>query len=386
MKPADVDVDLLWRLFERFVAADTGARVGENRIAPHDERIVTFAHEVAEPALAEMGGNVRLDELNNVVCTFGPLRGTELLFVAYPALHHGNEMTDPLRARRAGEGEEVRWIGLGAGQSKGALAAVCAAIELLRRHGVDLDGRIAVAVSSEGGSSHTSARVLYRGLDPLPAGAVLVVGTENRISLGNRGRVDVVVEIHGRSTHSSSPWLGENPIPYVSDVQALLADLDLGGETHPDLGPRALVPYKLECGPVAPHTIPEWCRLVLDRRTLPGDAEDAVLGQVARALDGLPVTVSAGPVMHPALVTEEDTVVRALQTGAAATLDRPLETFYPPYTFDAGYPCSLGVPTVMCGPSSPEIAGAGILGEDAVLLSQLTAAAAVYAGAVAALD
>jgi acetylornithine deacetylase/succinyl-diaminopimelate desuccinylase-like protein len=383
--PADVDRDLLWRLFDRFVAVGSGARVGENRIPPDDPRVVAFAHEAAAPALAELGGDVRIDELNNVVCTFGELRGAELLFVAYPALHHGNEMADPLRARRDGEGEDERWIGLGAGQSKGALAAVCAAVELLRRDGVDLAGRMAIAVSSEGGSSHTSARALYAGLDQLPAGAVLVVGTENRISLGNRGRIDVVVEIRGRSTHSSSPWLGENPIPVVAQVQARLDGLDLGAEAHPALGPRALVPYKLECGPVAPHTIPAWCRLVLDRRTLPGDTEPEVLAQVADALAGLPVDVSAGPVMHPALVEDDDTVVRALQAGAMESLGHPLETFYPPYTFDAGYPCSLGVPTVMCGPSSPEIAGEGILGEDAVLAGQLTAAAAFYAGAVAAL-
>jgi acetylornithine deacetylase/succinyl-diaminopimelate desuccinylase-like protein len=386
MTPRDIDVDFLWRLFERFVAADTGARVGENRIAPDDERVVSFARDVAAPTLSELGGDVRIDELSNVVCTFGATRGTELLFVAYPALHHGNEMADPLRARRSGDGEDERWIGLGAGQSKAALAAVCAAIDLLQRRGVALDGRIAVGVSSEGGSSHTSSRALYAGLDPLPAGAVLVVGTENHISLGNRGRVDVVVEIHGRATHSSSPWLGENPIPVVSEVQDRLTKLELEPAAHPQLGPRALVPYKLECGPIAPHTIPAWCRLVLDRRTLPGDTDDAVVAEIADALEGLPVTVGAGPVMLPAHVSEQDAVVRALQAGAAEALGRPLDTFYPPYTFDAGYPCSLGVPTVMCGPSSPEIAGAGILGEDSVLLSQITDSGAVYAGAVASLD
>jgi acetylornithine deacetylase len=385
MTPADVDLDLLWRLFERFVAADTGARVGENRIAPDDERVAAFARDVATPALTELGCDVRIDELNNVVGTFGEPRGTELLFVAYPALHHGNEMAEPLQARRSGDGDDERWIGLGAGQSKAALAAVCAAAALLLREGVDLEGGMMIAVSSEGGSSHTSARALYTGLDPLPAGAILVVGTENRISLGNRGRVDVVVEVHGRATHSSSPWLGENPIPLVAEVQSRLAALDLGDETHPELGPRALVQYKLECGPIAPHTIPEWCRLVLDRRTLPGDVEEDVVATIAAALDGLPVSVSAGPVMLPALVSEDDTVVRALQAGAERTLGRTLETFYPPYTFDAGYPCSLGVPTVMCGPSSPEIAGAGILGEDSVLVSLITGAAAFYAGAVASL-
>jgi acetylornithine deacetylase/succinyl-diaminopimelate desuccinylase-like protein len=259
---------------------------------------------------------------------------------------------------------------------------VCAAVRLLQDEGVGLEGKVTIAVSSEGGSSHRSAKTLYGGFARLPAGAVLTVGTENRISLGNRGRVDVVVEVQGRPTHSSAPELGVNPIPIVADVQERLALVRLDDRPHELLGPRALVPYKLVCGPVAPHTIPAACTLVLDRRTLPGEEEAAVVAEIAEALGDLPVTVSGGPSMLPALVRESDVVVRALQAGAQLALGRPLETFYPPYTFDAGYPCSIGVPAVMCGPSSSEIAGAGILGEDSVLLSQVREAAAVYAGAV----
>jgi acetylornithine deacetylase len=380
---ARLDRDWLWECFSRLVAADTHARVGENRIAPDDERLVAFARDVADPLFRELGAECRIDELNNVVGRFGEDGGTELLFISYPALHHGNEMADPLRARREQLDGDERWIGLGAGQGKAALAAVCAGVRLLREQGVDLAGRVTLAISSEGGSSHTSARSLFAAFDPLPVGAVLVVGTRNRISLGNRGRVDVVVEVHGRATHSSSPDTGVNPIPIVGEVQARLARIALPEDAHPHLGPRALVPYKLVCGPVAPHTIPDSCLLVLDRRTLPGDDEAAVVGEIAELLADLPVSVSAGASMLPALVDESATVVQALQRGARRSLGRELETFFPPYTFDAGYPCSLGVPAVMCGPSTPEIATDGILGEDTILLGDVTDAALAYAGAVA---
>jgi acetylornithine deacetylase len=326
---------------------------------------------------------VSVDGLNNVVARFGPDAGTELLFVTYPALHHGNEMADPLRARRDGSGDDERWVGLGAGQGKAAFAGLLAAVRAVREEGVDLAGRVTLAVSSEGGSSHTSARVLFDGFERLPAGAVLIVGTQNRISLGNRGRVDAVVEIHGRATHSSAPETGLNPIPLVGEVQARLDRLELDPAEHPLLGRRTLVPYKLTCGPIAPHTIPQSCTLVLDRRTLPGDEEDAVVAEIADALAGLPFTVTAGATMRPALVDEDALVVRALQDGARAALGRELETFVPPYTFDAGYPCSLGVPAVMCGPSTPEIATDGILGEDAILARDVLDAAAAYAGAIA---
>jgi acetylornithine deacetylase/succinyl-diaminopimelate desuccinylase-like protein len=383
MTPDELDRDWMWQCFSALVAADTHARVGENRIAPDDARLVSFAHEVATPLFRELGAEVAVDELNNVIARFGLDRGSELLFVTYPALHHGNEMEDPLRARRAGDGEDERWIGLGAAQGKAAFAGLCAAVRHLREQGVDLAGRVTLAVSSEGGSSHTSARALFATFEHLPTGAVLIVGTQNRISLGNRGRIDVVVVIHGRATHSSSPETGENPIELVGEVQARLAGLDLTTVEHPRLGSRALVPYKLTCGPIAPHTIPASCTLVLDRRTLPGDDEAAVLAEVADALSGLPVSVGPGATMLPALVDEDAVVVRALQAGARLALGHELETFVPPYTFDAGYPCSLGVPTVMCGPSTAEIATDGILGEDSIHARDVLHAAAAYGGAIA---
>jgi acetylornithine deacetylase/succinyl-diaminopimelate desuccinylase-like protein len=89
--------------------------------------------------------------------------------------------------------------------------------------------------------------------------------------------------------------------------------------------------------------------------------------------------------MLPALVEEGSTVVTALQRSAAEELGHPLETFYPKSSFDAGYACGLGVPTVMCGPLSGELDTTGVLGEDFVALDQLVDAASIYAGAIAVL-
>ena len=318
--------------------------------------------DAAAPALEELGASVALDEANNLLARFGPETGDELLFVSYPATHHGNEMAEPLRPRR----RDGLWVGLGASQGKGGLAAVCAAIARLREQGVDPAGRIAVAVSSEGSSSHASSEVLYRAFGRLPVGAVLVVGTGNRITLGNRGRVDVVVRIEGRATHSSAVAPGDNPIPVVAEVLRRLEPVPATARSHPQLGSPSLVAYRLECGPVAPHTIPAWCELVLDRRLLPGEEPDAAVAEIDGALSGLPVVVTRAATMPPALVEPDATVVTALQAGAQAALGQPLETVYRRDTFDAGYPCSLGIPTVMCGPSTSDFGGRDVLGEDAV--------------------
>jgi hypothetical protein len=116
---------------------------------------------------------------------------------------------------------------------------------------------------------------------------------------------------------------------------------------------------------------------VLDRRLLPGDDPGEAVESVAQALAGLEhVTVRQGATMLPALVDEDADVVQALQRW------KPLETFYPESTFDAGYPCSLGVPTVMCGPLSGELDTTGVLGDDVVSRDQLVEAAQIYAGAM----
>jgi acetylornithine deacetylase/succinyl-diaminopimelate desuccinylase-like protein len=377
-----VSDELLWRLFARFVESDTSVRPGETRVEAQDERLRAFMTDAAAPELAELGASVTLDEANNLLARFGPETGNELLFVCYPATHHGNEMAEPLRPRR----RDALWVGLGASQGKGGLAAVCAAIARLREQGLDPAGRIAVAVSSEGSSSHASSEVLFRAFERRPAGAVLVVGTGNRITLGNRGRVDVVVRVLGRATHSSAAAPGDNPIPVVAEVLGRLEAVPVTERTHPQLGSPSLVAYRLECGPVAPHTIPAWCELVLDRRLLPGEEPDAAVAEIEDVLVGLPVTVERAATMLPALVDPSATVVTALQAGAQATRGRPLETVYRRDTFDAGYACSLGVPAVMCGPSTSDFGGHDVLGEDAVDPAALREAASVFAAAVASLD
>lgn len=369
----------LWELFCRFVEADTSVRPGETRVDVRDERLRAFMTDAAGPVLEQLGASVVLDEANNLLARFGPDTGSELLFVCYPATHHGNEMHEPLRPRK----RESLWVGLGASQGKGGLAAVCAVVERLREQGVDPAGRVTVAVSSEGSSSHASSEVLYRGFDRLPAGAVLVVGTGNRISLGNRGRVDVLVRTEGRATHSSAAGPGDNPIPVVAEVLRRLEGVPAAAQPHPQLGTASVVPYRLQCGPVAPHTIPAWCELVLDRRFLPGEDPDGVVAEIEQALAGLPVSVARAATMLPALVDEDADVVVALQAGAREQLGRPLETLYRRDTFDAGYACALGVPTVMCGPSTSDFGGHAVLGEDAIDPAALEEAANVFAAAIA---
>jgi acetylornithine deacetylase/succinyl-diaminopimelate desuccinylase-like protein len=370
-----VDRAYTWSLFERFVAADTSVLPMQTFVPPDDARVGLFAREVAAPVLRELGASVEIDRLHNVIARFGPPSGQELVLVSYQVTHHANRMHDPLRGRN----EDGWWYGRGASQGKAGLAAACAALRAMLDGGRDLAGRVVLAVCSEGSSTHESSRVLYECLGPRPAAAVLTIGTENRLLLGNRGRVDVYVDLFGRATHSSVPELGDNPIPRVAEVVSRLDRVPIDATPHPQLGARHLVPYSVVCEPVAPHTIPERCRIKLDRRLLPGDSPEAAVHDVAEALAGVRAEVTMGPLMLPAITADDHPLVVGLREAAESATGRSLAPEYPAWTFDAGYPSSLGIPTLMFGPSYAGSTADDVLDDDRVLESMVMEAGNVYA-------
>ena len=183
-----------------------------------------------------------------------------------------------------------------------------------------------------------------------------------RISLGNRGRVDLDVVIKGKASHSSSPGNGLSAIEGANEFLNRLNKLHLPG-SHPILGGRHVLAYQIVYEPLAPHTLPEVARIRVDRRLLPGDDLDEALEEVRRAIGDLApyeVSISRGTHMLPALVDPQHHGVLALTESHRKVYSQDPETFYGQGTFDAGGPCAAGVPAVMYGVGG----GESILGED----------------------
>ena len=135
-----------------------------------------------------------------------------------------------------------------------------------------------------------------------------------RISLGNRGRVDVNVEIKGKASHSSAPGAGLSAIEGANEFLNRLKKLQFT-ESHPILGGRHAIAYQIVYEPLAPHTLPETARIRVDRRLLPGDDLDQAVEEVREAIGDLSpyeVIVSRGTHMWPALVDPQHPGVQAL--------------------------------------------------------------------------
>ncbi|MGQ0572056.1 MAG: M20 family metallopeptidase [Armatimonadota bacterium] len=355
-----IDRTYLAETLVRLAQSPTDVPVGQTELAPDDPKITAYVRDVLGPALAEAGVPlVVLDDWNNGVGYLGPRDApSALLLMLYTTSQHGN-FTDEWLEGQLADGSAFGApgpcvFGKGTNQGKGPAAAVLAALKALRDGRARLSRRLVVAVNTEGRSSHSCS---MRLIDQHNVGAhhgIVCIGTGNEIVLGNRGRIDIRVTVIGRSAHSSHAHLGINAIQGAGDVLHRLRALTFP-RRHPYLGQEQLTVYKLVCTPIAPHTLPDRCELTLDRRLLPGTTMEEAVEQVRGALDGSgpwQVIVEPGAWMLPADVPSTAPVVEALADATREVTGRPAALQYAGYTFDAGYACARGIPTVMFGPSA----------------------------------
>jgi len=187
-----------------------------------------------------------------------------------------------------------------------------------------------VSTAGETGRHDSLAHVLDRG--KVDAEWCIIDGPPE-IQLGNKGRIDVLVIVRGKQAHSSRPWEGINAIEGAMNVLEKLKPLMPYPEekAHPELGKVSLTPNAIESFPKATHTIQSECRIMFDRRLLPGDDPRKAIQQMRDAIGQLePFEVEIQPrdFMYPSEVGKDAEVVRSLEQGVRTMLGQ-----IPAYSF-----------------------------------------------------
>jgi acetylornithine deacetylase/succinyl-diaminopimelate desuccinylase-like protein len=379
-----IDEGYLTETLLELMAVPTDVPLGTATLMePDDPKLVHYVQNVVRPKLYAVGAHDLIDAgRNNLVARVG--RGTSgrsLLLLVYTVTQHHNLMADPYpgwigNGREYGHDEPCAF-GQGVSQNKLHQAVALTVLKLLRDEGIDLSGRLYVAINNEGRSSHLCSELILGALDPKPDGAILLTKSDLAIQLGNRGRVDAIVTVRGKATHSSRPQIGLSAIDGANEVINRIRAMRFE-ERHPILGGRHAVVYQVTYDPIAPHTLPESARVLVDRRLLPGDDPEEAVAEIRAAIGDLApyeVTVERSVHMWPSLVEPDAPLVRDLNAAYSAVTGEQARTFYAGGTYDAGGPSSFGVPTVTFGAGG----GEWPLGIDYVLLSQVVAEARVVA-------
>ena len=300
-----------------------------------------------------------------------------------------------------GEIENGRIYGRGASDMKGSdTAMISAAAHFVQDSGRDFAGEICVSCTvHEECFEGVSAREITRQVKP----DLVIIGeaTSSTVKIGQRGRAEVVVETEGVSCHSSSPEKGVNAVYHMLAVIAEIRRIV--PHEHPILGKGILELTDLISAPYpGASVVPSRCRATFDRRTLVGEDEAVILGQVEeairRAAEKVPglraraylaegsercwtgETISAKRYFPAWLVPEDsDFVQKALSGLRDAGIEAPISHFA--FCTNGSHFCGeAGIPCIGYGPSLETLAH---VRDEYIEIDQLTRACRGFAGILA---
>jgi acetylornithine deacetylase/succinyl-diaminopimelate desuccinylase-like protein len=353
-----------------------------------------FIKKAVEPRLRTMGfADIRYDAMGNLIANYGAgTSGKSLMFIGNAMNQPASTMPNPYNgdvvdgAKYDLPGECV--MGKGASEQKANLAACLHAMEIVIASKVPITGKLifTCCLSGETGK-HDAIKSVVEGAG-IRADMAVLGGTGLKITLGNRGRIDVFVTVKGAPCHSSRPWDGINAITGATEaIRLLLAKVKVD-KSHPQLGKQSLTVNHIRSFPDATHTVQERCEFRLDRRLLPGeDPNEAFeeLVRIGKEIEAIKDPVSGrnygidfrlGPFMYPSLVTTDSPIVRALLRASEVMLGKAADTYYSPSAFDQGYLNHVGIPTANFGAGEHQWAHTDY---DMASVERTTDSAGVYA-------
>jgi putative selenium metabolism hydrolase len=100
------------------------------------------------------------------------------------------------------------------------------------------------------------------------------------VSLGHRGKVEIVVTTKGKTAHSSMPWTGINALQLaVPLLEHIFYQMPKTFGSHPQLGNASITVTNLICRPGGLSVIPDEAEISVDRRYLPGETLEGILAE-----------------------------------------------------------------------------------------------------------
>jgi acetylornithine deacetylase/succinyl-diaminopimelate desuccinylase family protein len=179
------------------------------------------------------------------------------------------------------------WLhGRGAVDSKGGLCAMLMATEVFLAAGGPARGELLVTAvcDEEVGGQLGTRHLLREGLIRGDYG-IVAEPTGSRIEIATKGVLHVEVETRGRMAHGGKPWAGINAIEHMARVIGRLDALRsrLAGRRHPLVGAPSITVGTIQGGTV-PNMVASDCRVVLDRRIIPGESAAEAVAEIEAML------------------------------------------------------------------------------------------------------
>jgi acetylornithine deacetylase len=268
----------------------------------------------------------------------------------------------------SGEVIDGRLYGRGACDVKGAMACILTVAARLAREKPPHMPSVVLAFTVNEEYGFTGAAALRQltaqgscSLLPRRPDAILVAEpTQLNVVVAHKGVLRWHCHTRGRAVHSSQPSAGVNAIYGMGQVLAAIEQFEQNVLSkvppHPLVG-APTVSVGMIAGGISINTVPDHCRIEIERRLLPGDDPEAAYQQVVQYLQqhvASPATVQHDP---PAMATgglsdQHNAELAERLTDVVRQADIPCEKLGVPYATDACQLSADGTPTVVFGPGS----------------------------------
>lgn len=250
-----------------------------------------------------------------------------------------------------------RLYGRGAADMKSGVAAIVRAAEMYVASSPPDGTPIVLVLTAEEEVGSLGAAALVAEPGSLPESRLLLIAepTSNQPVLGHRGAVWLDLVARGRSCHASTPELGDNAIEKLVDGLRILLEWCATNHTdHEILGARTMNIGRFDGG-VLRNIVPDRAIAQLDFRT-PSQQEQATLLDTLAALLENQVTVEPVLSLPPIYTEPTDPMVRIFRDVARDHIELTGGPAVARFFTDASVltPKLDMVPTLICGPGSPD--------------------------------
>jgi len=275
-----------------------------------------------------------------------------------------NGHTDTVGVERMGiepfvpEYRDGRVYGRGSLDMKGGVAAQIMAVQSLLESQVDLKGDVILTfVADEEYKSIGTEAVLK---EYTADAAVICEPTNLRIVTAHKGFSWITVEVFGIAAHGSLPGRGVDAIIKAGKVLTEIENLEshvLMKKKHPLLRSPS-IHASLIRGGIELSTYPDYCKIELERRTLPGEDQATVtqeMDEILKAIKDRDNQFKADFdvfLTRPAYeVSHEEPIIQSLIRAYQVTLDEEPQFRGVGGWLESALLAEAGIPTVIFGPS-----------------------------------
>ncbi|MDA8747823.1 M20 family metallopeptidase [Litoreibacter sp.] len=278
--------------------------------------------------------------------------------------------------------------GRGSCDMKAGLAAYLEVVRHLQRSGTKLSGDLIIAGVID--EEHAMAGSKDFGINgPRVDFAIVAEPTLLDICAAHKGQLLTTITTKGHAAHSSMPSNGRNAVYHMATVLGALQDYasELSNRAaDPICGTPSFSVGVIRGGDNA-CSVPDFCEIDIDRRTIPGETSEAVKQEMhavmvrAKAAEpALDYEIGTPFLDLPPLNTKADTPVMKAVVAACKTVTGGANVLAFPGSTDAP---NFGCPTVICGPG--DLAQCHSL-DEYVSIAQIEDAVRIYVHAILALQ